>query len=782
MFLLLPVLLLAKLLTAVLLEVGVASAWAHSPHDVADFVAVAPDGAVWTTDTEVLAWSSDGFQFSFMYPTFGYPVCGFADSAMGLVLGTEDGGVWRTSDGAEHWEPLEGPQHVKSCGHRGDVRLIGGVEGVWESDDGGDFVPIGATSEDEGVMGVDVGADGTRARWAHARVATWSGSDWVDLPRTPEVITAMGVADDGAVWVGSATALYRSADGGDWVAVPDGPADARTFAFAGDTVLVGTSRTGIWFSLDSGVTWDLSDTRFEAVEDGPGSPADGVHFLDTEIAEDGSWWSAQWEGVWHLSAREAVDPASGIWRQGALDILPRTRTVQWVDGDDLLLGVYGGGIYRGVPGGRTWALYGAGVAWPYPKQVLYTPAEVFVVSGVALYMSTDDGATWSTGNVGVSEIGDHVTVAPDFPVTPYIVAAGRDDDHGLVVWSDDLGATWHRVELPGECSDKPTVVETDGPHTWIGCGPAGEVSLSLDHGQSWQLMATLGQNVNDILPEMPALFATDVGIVATSDGVTFDVAALDGTAVDKLVRGPDGTLWAAVPGEGVGKVVDGQWEPCGWPDLDRVEDLDVGPDGALAAGTREGAWVSDDDCQSWSRANNVEFVDAVTQFWSFSDAWVERDRPGAWATTDIGATAGDGGTEPYAELQFVGEQVRVRGSSLDGCTLRVTVDGAAEDVVVDPGLRDTGMVWGRDLEAGLHTVGITLVAGTLYLDGAEVWRADAPMLPESQPTEKRCGCAASTRDGSGLASGAAMMIAVSMVAALSLSRRRAAATSARGRG
>lgn len=755
------------LLLAPLLGALVPAASAHSPHDVADFVAVAPDGTVWTTDTEVLAWSSDGFQFQFMYPDFGYPICGFADSGTALVLGTEAGGVWRTDDGAEHWTALDGPTQVTSCGHRGAVRLIGGVEGVWESDDGGDFTPLGAPDEVVDVDGVDVGADGTRAVWSGRRVARWDGAAWVDLPGLPDPITAMGVADDGAVWVGTADALYRCDDGARWTAVPDGPADARTFAFSGSTVLIGTSRTGIHASLDGGQTWTLSDTRFEAIQDGPGAPGDGVHFLDTAIADDGGWWSAQWEGIWHLPAAEvAADPATGAWRQGALDIVPRTRTVQWVAPGDLLVGVYGGGIYRGTPGGQDWRLWAAGVGWPYPKQVLHTPTESWVVSGVALYQSTDDGATWGTGNVGVSEIGDHVTVAPDFPDTPTIVAAGRDDGHGLVVWSDDLGGTWHRVELPGTCADKPTVVETDGPHTWIGCGPAGEVSLSADHGQTFTLMATLGANVNDILPEQPALFATDVGVLSTDDGVAFSPVALDGITVDKLARGPDGTLWAAVPGQGVGRIVDGAWEPCGWPDLDRVEDLDVASDGALAAGTREGAWVSTDACRTWTRANNYEFLDEITQFWHFSDDWVARDRVGAWAAQDIGATASDGVT-PEAELQFVGEQVRLRGSSLDGCTLRITVDGAAEDVEVPAGKKDIGVLWADDLPAGLHTVGLALAAGTVYLDGAEVWRDDAPALtPTDSGTppeaERRCGCAAASPDRG----------ALGMLAGMALIRRR----------
>lgn len=751
---------------------GPSRALAHSPHDVADFVAVAPDGTVWTTDTEVLAWSTDGFQFQFMYPDFGYPVCGFADSAASLVLGTEAGGVWRTDDGAESWQPLDGPTQVTACGHRGGVRLVGGVEGVWESDDGGDFVPLGDPDTD-GVVdvdGVDVGADGTRAVWAGRRVLRWLDGAWQPLPDLPAPITAMGVADDGAVWAGTADALYRCADGARWTPVPDAPADARSFAFDGDTALLGTSRTGIWYSLDGGQTWDLSDQRFEAVQDGPGAPGDGVHFLDTTIADDGSWWSAQWEGIWHLPADQvAADPASGAWRQGALDIVPRARTVQWIGPGDLLVGVYGGGIYRGTPGGQDWRLWAAGVGWPYPKQVLHTDAESFVVSGVALYMTTDDGATWGTGNVGVSEIGDHVTVAPDFPATPNIVAAGRDDGHGLVVWSDDLGGTWHRVDLPGTCPDKPTVVETDGPHTWIGCGPAGEVSLSSDHGQSFTLMATLGANVNDILPEQPALFATDAGVLATDDGVAFTPVALDGVTVDKLARGPDGTLWAAVPGQGVGRIVDGAWEPCGWPDLDRVEDLDVGGDGALAAGTREGAWVSTDDCRTWTRANNYEFLDEITQFWHFSDDWVARDRVGAYAAQDIGATAADG-VEPDAELQFVGEQVRLRGSSLDGCTLRITVDGEAEERTVPPGQKDIGVLWARDLPAGLHTVGVALLDGTVYLDGAEVWRADAPSLTpedtaEAPEPEPRCACASGSPAGA---------LTVAWAAAVLVRRRRSA--------
>ena len=695
-------------------------ALAHSPHDVANFVAVASDGTVWTTDTEVLAWSDDGFQFEFMYTTFGYPVCGFADPGRGLILATEEGGVWSTSDGGLTWAQIDGPDHAQGCGENGDVRLIAGLEGIWESVGGGDFEPLPELLD---VRGVDVGGDRRVAWKADGGLFALQGAAWVELAAPPAEVIGMAVDDDGVVWIGVEAGLYTET-GDTWAGVRGSPADGRALTIEGETVLVGTSRTGIWFSLDGGASWDLSATNFEDIEDGPGAPGDGVHFLQQAIGSDGTWWSAQWEGVWHLEAGES--PTEGVWRQGAVDNIPRARTVQWLGPDDLLIGVYGGGIYRGTPGGQDWTLYAAGVGWPYPKQILATPELALVVSGVALYLSRDDGLSWTTGNVGVTEIGDHVAVAPDFPTTPNVLAAGRDDNQGLVVWSDDLGETWNRVDLPGDCSDKPTVVETDGANTWIGCGTIGEISHSADMGKTWTLAYTVGDNVNDILPEIPALFATDLGILSTSDGVSFTTAALEGTSVDRLVRGPDGTLWASVPGEGVGRIVGPDFQPCGWPVQDRVEDLTVGEDGALAAGTREGAWVSTDDCTTWSRANDFEFLDEIIQFWRFSDDWVARDRSEAWAAQDIGTSFGDG--EGWAEVQFVGEQIRVRGSALDGASLRVTVDGVVEEVTIDAGRKDIGTLYGKDVPAGLHTVFIELLEGTVYLDGAGVWRQNAPAL------------------------------------------------------
>lgn len=670
----------------------VAAAAAHSPHDVAPFVAVGPDGTLFTADTELLTWTHDaGATWDFRYLDAGTPTCGRVDGT-GFTVGTEENGVWHATDGLE-WTAEVGPAHVLAC-----------ADGVWAGEEGLWIDGVQVLADPV----VDV-ADRAAALLVGGEVAL--APDWT---RTGAAARPTCVALDGdAPVVGSSLSELMRWDGAAWVAVAGSPVGVQTLVIDGDTWLAGTDREGVFVSTDGGVGWALDATGFETINDGPGSPPDGVHFLDLAIV-DGVWYSAQWEGVWWKR------PEDHRWQEGTIDIVPRTRGVEWV-GEALLGAVYGGGVYRGIPGTPTWEVASRGVSWPYPKQVLQRGEDLFLVSGSILYRSRDGGLHWEDLPLGADDVGDHVAVAPDYPTHPVVMAGARKDGVGGAFVSLDAGETWTWSPVGGVCSEKPANIASDGTTTWMACGYQGELYRSEDWGQHWTLAQTIGVNIWDILAEDPPLLATERGLLRAGDSV--ETLALEGVDVDQVLRGPDGQLWATAPGSGLYRVDDttGVATPTGWPLLDRVEELAIREDGVFAVGTRKGIFTSPDG-QTWTRANQVEFLDDPIQFW-----WFEGDWASEGGEAYNGAKAQSGGEGAHAELDWAGEQVRIWGDSPNGARVRFTLDGVASSLSLDAGT-PYGVLFAADTPAGTHRLSVDVDGGHVVIDTAEVWRADAPPL------------------------------------------------------
>jgi len=688
-----------------------APALAHSPHDVVPFVSVAPDGTVLAADTEVLAWTSDRTDWSFRYLDAGVPVCGEAESATRFTVLTEEAGAWTTTDGGATWTPTWGPTEGLACAQ--GVRA--GADGLWV-----DGEQVGTTAVVDVARGSEVVAldiDGN----------VIVGPSWEVLPPS-QPATAIAVDAGGRPVVATSTAGLARWDGAAWQEVPGSPLAAEVIHVSGDTWLAATATEGVWVSVDDGASWTYTDEGFEAVSDGPGSPPDGRHFLDFTVDDEGTWWSAQWEGLWWRR------PEDSSWSQGALDIVPRTRGVQWLPDGRLLAAVYGGGVYRGTPGTGGWEMTSLDVRWPYPKQVVQVGDDLFLVSGSILYRSVDGGASWQDLSLGADDVGDHLSLAPDWPTDPRVVVGARKDGRGGAFVSVDRGETWTWSGVPGGCTEKPSATATDGSTTWLACGYRGELYRSSDFGLTWEGAATLDANVYAILAEEPPLLATERGLVRLEDPPL--TVALEGLEVDALARGPDGVLWLSAPGSGVYRAEDeGHPTAVGWPLLDRVEDLEVHADGALAVGTRTGVWYSRDAGASWTRANPVDWLDDAIQFWSWE---------GEWETVEVARAsarfAHDGGVGSRARLEAWGEQIRIEGGSDNAGTFQVWVDGEPAgqvDVAADTA---PGLLWGVDLPAGPHRIELEVVRGRVYFDTAQVWRTDAPALPEAETPADPEGC------------------------------------------
>jgi hypothetical protein len=700
----------------------VPAAQAHSPHDVSEFVSVADDGTILSEDSHLLAWSVDGgASFTFRWPDFGTPVCAFAVDVDTFVVATEADGAWVSVDGGASFSAVVPDQALATCVRTPDAWLVAGAGGVWTSADGVDWTamdpPPGAVTAlaASGELRVVALDDGTVARWDGA----WS---IVDAPAAQ----ALAGDADGFLLAGTDGALWRSVDGTGWALVPGAPADLRVLAKDGATWLGATATEAVWVTGDDGATWTLDAEGLDPLAERLGGPWDGIHYEALEIGADG-WHLAGWEGAYGRA------PGADHWRQYPLQTIPRVTSLQWLPGGDLLLGVYGGGMYRGTPGGTDWQDVSTGVGWPFPRQVVASDDDTFYLgSGSALYATRDGGATWAALPVLVSDVGNQFAVDGD-----RIVSGGWDEGSKVTV-SEDAGATFGVVTLPGACGVKPEMVVLDGLTAWVGCGDDGRLFRSDDGGWTWAWVATLDEQLHGLLPGSPVLLATDDGILTSDDdGATFTPFTLDGHRVEQLSRAPDGTIWASVPGSGLVRIADdGSVEYLGWPALDRVDEIAFADDGRIAVGLRDGAWWSDDGGATWALACAWDRYDDADQSWWW-DGWDTADLPGAKAGS---VHVGDAGA--HAEWIVTGEGFRLDGVAGRGGTATVTVDDTPATVTwaADEPLRWT---WAGD--AGPHFVSIDVTEGRLTLDGGERWRTDPPSattgtpMPQPGPCGSGCG-------------------------------------------
>jgi photosystem II stability/assembly factor-like uncharacterized protein len=542
-------------------------------------------------------------------------------------------------------------------------------------------------------------------------------------------------ADDGVVLIGDALGGLRRRDHGVWTDLAGSPPGALHLAMGHGAWLATTATEAVWVSEDQGTNWMLADEGLDPLADGlTGDPGDGVHYADLVVTDD-AWLLAGWEGTY-------TRPFGDVrWHQAALRTIPLVESLVWMPDGTLLVGVYGGGVYRGTPGGQDWRDVSIGVGWPWVRHVVATEGgdgeagdDWYVGGGNALYRSSDGGATWTDLPVDVRVGGDAIAASPDYANTKRAYFGGEDDDgHPVVTTSHDGGASWASARLPGSCAHKPSAIAEAEGQAWAGC--EDQLYRSADGGATWTRVGAMPGIIAAMAVAGDLYVATGAGVVeitAQGPGATL----LDGLSVSDLAFGPDSALWAVVDGWGVARVdPDGTESWAGWPVLDIGQTVAVSDEGRIAVGTYDGVYTSDDDGNTWTLACPFDrYDDADQAFWW--DGWEVADADGAKADA-----MHNGGPGAVAEWDVSGEQLALIGTS-SGARLRVTVDGEQSTVATDTD-GALGDLWRADVPDGDHLVRVEVLEGTVRIDGGERWRRDAPPLPvmaADGPTARDCGC------------------------------------------
>jgi photosystem II stability/assembly factor-like uncharacterized protein len=231
-------------------------------------------------------------------------------------------------------------------------------------------------------------------------------------------VHCLAVTPGGVCFAGTPTGVYRSANAGrSWreCELPCGPISVECLAASDSLVLIGTDASGSFVSQDGARTW----SRLVAPRDSAATAA-AIGLGDALLAvgapggvyvsrDGGRTWSFDAigmvlslvfvadrllagvadEGVWRL------DQSNGEWRQSSAGLHGRivvdlaccghSTTLLTADVED--------GVHRSTDGGRSWQRINAGPN--APTHVAYGAGTVYASSTAGLYVSHDDGQTWS---------------------------------------------------------------------------------------------------------------------------------------------------------------------------------------------------------------------------------------------------------------------------------------------------------------------------------------------------------------------------------------------------
>jgi hypothetical protein len=518
-------------------------------------------GSNWTKagSTQVdVGWLASDPSGGVLYASNDYQSCPFERS-------TDDGATWTrvctgiSGPGTVALDPTSGDLYANFSGH---IFTSTDKGQSWTATGTG---PTGASS-----LAVDHGSpDQLYAGTGDGHV--WrsddAGATFDDLGQVASSgVFQIVVAPDGIYAVARGNGLFRSDDQGQtWTEV-----DAGLGAVA--ISLVASSAPGTFYLLglhhdyvttNSGATWDPSDDGLTFAAGGVSGalwidPSDQSHLLTSNgrdvyrSTNGGAGWAFSSAGLTDNQAVTALAvDASG----------PST----------LYAGTHYGGLFVSTDEGDSWSPAGSGLSGSIFAVAAdpSTPGTVYVSTGDALFKSTDGGASWARIDSGFPSSSVIWSVAVD-PTDPQRVYAAAKS---TVERSTDGGATWTAATAspvqPSNYGIDAFVIDASDPSRMYAAG--SKVWVSTDHGDTWSssISALPGGDYAQSLAQDPgdparliaggfdhSYQSTDAGATWTTLNVPGGAVAFDpgGNGTRYVASGfgvevsPDGTTWGSIRG------------------------------------------------------------------------------------------------------------------------------------------------------------------------------------------------------------------------------------------
>jgi len=425
------------------------------------------------------------------------------------------GGVFKTSDGGQTWEPERNgmPLGVSVLSLAVDpsrhTTVYAGTFalGIFKSTDGGASWSQRqqGLNPDNQILGLAVlpGSPDTVLASSERGVyrsldggATWALTNQ-GLPSPPEppgpTVRALVASPTAAYATVVSNGVFKSLNGGaSWSAVNRGlPAGADVVALAAsqhDGTVYAATLYGVFRSLDAGAHWAAANGGL------PSSLV--IHALAVDPGLPATVFAATNGGVFRSDNRgTSWTPAStGLTSHDVLALaVPQTGTLYAGTASISAFQVSPGGVFQSADGGHTWQRRSQGISTLFVTAFATdptTPATLWVVTTAGLFRSGDGGDTWLPIDPGVPGNPVSVAVDPNRPGNVYAVLSSSNDP--ALVFTADSGKTWSRLPTPAFSNFFGITLDPRTSSLFLnGTG----VYRSTDGGQTWALPTV--QNAND---------------------------------------------------------------------------------------------------------------------------------------------------------------------------------------------------------------------------------------------------------------------------------------------
>lgn len=759
---------------------------AHSPHDVVAEVAVSPGGErivaqYMYPDRALLLISEDGGRsWAFTSPSMATVTLQSLHFASTDVLFAADGSsptAFRSDDGGWDWDLSSEPDGTAvRCAWPSPtyatqpVVFAGTVAGLYRSDDGGEtwnpleglpFAPV-----ERVLTSIDYPSEPFMAALA-GEIGFWRSDDggeiwdmtlgYEDAIRPSAMALSPNFLDDGRVWVGCEDgAVYRSDDRGNtWSesrpeagGIPVEQSIHDLAAVTGQTVVAITADHGVLCSTDGGHSWDLCDEGVP--EQTPQQSSSWGHYrrLATPSSAGSPVALASWQGLVLSEDGENWEESCTL---GPTYVRATAISPRWPTDPTIWIGSYGSGLHRSTDGGGSWHVIADDISALYEIDLAVSPEYpehpvLLLVATRRLQRSSDGGETWDHVELPVVESLHHLVLSPDFADNGIGYGLGTTENQGTwgIARTEDGGLTWDSAWAAASDEQYQITDLAFSPSDPSGgtlyarqTQPPG-ISLSRDGGQSWDVIQVFDE-------EIAALFAVsddgDEALLAVLEGGETwwgDATGLgsDAELHTRVLQGwrtspPGGTtLWLSLDPPGLTRSLDlgATWERIPTAFSSPVLDLSVAAeddaDSSILASTHYGAFVTCDDGGEWHMLDPVlRYEEQACPLRYSGTGW--RLLAGAFTGTRAMASqeAGDS-----LEITFRGSAVRWLAPARDHFgTSWVQVDDG-DPIRIDQSVcvAEPAVTFEHTFDVdGWHTLAIQVSGdGDTVIDAVEVLRGD----------------------------------------------------------